>query len=50
MKLKEEIQSGKREADIIESMKYKGKSDTQINYLKAMEAQNAHNTEAETEA
>lgn len=50
MKLKEEIQSGKREADIIESMKYKGKSDTQINYLEAMEAQNAHNTEAETEA
>mgnify|MGYP001026063162 CR=1 FL=1 len=45
MKLKEEIQSGKREAEIIEAMKYEGKTETQINYLKAMEPQNAQNSE-----
>jgi hypothetical protein len=45
MKLKEEIQSGKRETEIIEAMKYEGKTETQINYLKAMEPQNAQNSE-----
>ena len=49
MKLTDEIQSGKREAEIIEAMKYKGKTETQVNYLKAMEAQSAHDPEAEAE-
>ena len=45
MKLKEEIQSGKREAEIIEAMKYEGKTETQINNLKAIEEQNTQTPE-----